>query len=76
LDSSFPVDFCISVTDGVIGNHIFSDCKSSIFLKKQFLPENGFTSTPTEDIYIRGRAPAPKSILYHTDDSNLFTALT
>ncbi|KAF3518828.1 hypothetical protein DY000_02058825 [Brassica cretica] len=31
-------------------------------------PENGFTSTPAEDIYIRGRAPALKSISYHTDD--------
>uniref|UniRef100_A0A0D3CP38 Ubiquitin-like protease family profile domain-containing protein n=1 Tax=Brassica oleracea var. oleracea TaxID=109376 RepID=A0A0D3CP38_BRAOL len=48
----------------------------SLRWKSSRVPENGFTSTPTEDIYIRGRAPAPKSILYHTDDSNLFTALT
>ncbi|XP_013713322.1 uncharacterized protein LOC106417003 [Brassica napus] len=38
-------------------------------------PENGFTRTPAEDTYIRGRAPAGKSISYHTDDLKLFAAL-
>ncbi|CAF2054192.1 unnamed protein product, partial [Brassica napus] len=76
LDSSFPIDFCISVTAGVVGNHIFSDYDFlEVFQSSSIVPENGFTSTPDVDIYIRGRAPALKSILYHTDDSNLFTAL-
>ncbi|XP_013607829.1 PREDICTED: uncharacterized protein LOC106314513 [Brassica oleracea var. oleracea] len=39
------------------------------------MPENGFTRTPAEDTYIRGRAPAGKSISYHTDDLKLFAAL-
>ncbi|KAF3535143.1 hypothetical protein F2Q69_00022732 [Brassica cretica] len=39
------------------------------------MPENGFTSSLAEDVYIRRRAPALKSISYHIGDSKLFTAL-
>ncbi|CAN7000671.1 unnamed protein product, partial [Brassica oleracea var. botrytis] len=58
LDSSFPVDFCISVTAGVVGDHIFSDYDFlEVFHSSSRVPENGFTSTPAEGVNIRGGAP-------------------
>ncbi|KAF2560787.1 hypothetical protein F2Q70_00017384 [Brassica cretica] len=54
-----------------------SSCPELIDLsmKNSNQPENGFTSTLAEDVYIRRRAPALKSISYHIGDSKLFTAL-
>ncbi|KAF2595956.1 hypothetical protein F2Q68_00010866 [Brassica cretica] len=64
LDSSFSVDFSRSVTVGVVGDHIFSDCR------KMDLPE-----LPLRIHTLGEEPPAAKSISYHTDDSKLFAAL-
>uniref|UniRef100_A0A0D3D2U5 Uncharacterized protein n=1 Tax=Brassica oleracea var. oleracea TaxID=109376 RepID=A0A0D3D2U5_BRAOL len=53
-----------SVTDGVIGDHIFSDCRK---MDLPALPQRMYT--------LGEEPPTLKSISYHTDDSKLFTAL-
>ncbi|XP_022564995.1 uncharacterized protein LOC106394317 [Brassica napus] len=52
------------VTAGVIGDHIFSDCRK---MDLPALPQWMYT--------LGEEPPALKSISYHTDDSKLFTAL-
>ncbi|CAN6917759.1 unnamed protein product [Brassica oleracea] len=53
-----------SVTAGVVGDHIFSDCRK---MDLPALPQRMYT--------LGEEPPALKSISYHTDDLKLFTAL-